>query len=82
MRAAVLKEFGKPLDAETMAVPQPKHDEVPVRAMAGGLCVSDVRIQGGIAPYVSSHCRLERINKALDSLRACKGLGRGAIIWK
>ena len=52
MKAAVLREFHKPLSVEVRPIPQPKPDEVLVKVMASGLCVSDVHIQDGIIPTV------------------------------
>lgn len=60
MRAAVLKEFGKPLVIDTLDIPTPGPDEVLVKVKASGLCVSDVHIQDGIlktvrVPYTPGH---------------------------
>ncbi len=60
MKAAVLKKFGSPLTVETMDIPLPGPDEVLVKVMASGLCVSDVHIQDGIissvrVPYIPGH---------------------------
>lgn len=60
MKAAVLKEFGRPLTVEVMDIPLPGPDEVLVKVMASGLCVSDVHIQDGIissvrVPYIPGH---------------------------
>ena len=45
MKAAVLREFGKPLVIEEKPVPKPGPGEVLVKIMASGLCVSDIHIQ-------------------------------------
>ncbi len=60
MKAAVLREFRKPLTIETKPIPTPGPDEVLVKVMASGLCVSDVHIQDGIIrtvklPYTPGH---------------------------
>lgn len=60
MRAAVLKEFHKPLVMETVDIPTPGPDEVLVKVMGSGLCVSDVHIQDGIiasvkVPFTPGH---------------------------
>lgn len=60
MRAAVLKEFGKPLVIQELDIPTPGPDEVLVQVKASGLCVSDVHIQDGIlktvrVPYTPGH---------------------------
>lgn len=60
MKAAVLKEFGKPLVIEEKAIPAPGPHEVLVHVRASGLCVSDIHIQDGIiktvrTPYTPGH---------------------------
>ena len=45
MKAAGLREFGKPLTIEEKAVPEPGPGEVLVKVKASGLCVSDLHIQ-------------------------------------
>lgn len=53
MKAAVLKEFGKPLIIEEKEIPVPGAGEVLVKVMASGLCVSDIHIQDGMISTVS-----------------------------
>lgn len=60
MKAAVLKEFHKPLAIEEIEMPVPGPDEVLVKVMASGMCVSDVHIQDGVIgsvrlPYTPGH---------------------------
>lgn len=60
MRAAVLRQFGQPLQIEEKPIPQPGPGEVLVKVRASGLCVSDLHIQDGkIAtvrlPYTPGH---------------------------
>lgn len=60
MKAAVLKEFGKPLEIEEKEIPVPGLGEVLVKVRASGLCVSDIHIQDGIIgtvrlPYTPGH---------------------------
>lgn len=60
MKAAVLKEFHKPIVVEEIAIPELKKDEVLVKVMASGLCLSDVHIQEGVIasvklPYTPGH---------------------------
>jgi propanol-preferring alcohol dehydrogenase len=47
MRAAVLREFGKPLEVSDVPVPEPAEDEALVRVMATGICGSDLKITSG-----------------------------------
>ena len=60
MRAAVLKAFHEPLVVEELPLPEPDPDEVLVKVMASGLCLTDVHIQEGIVksvrlPYTPGH---------------------------
>lgn len=47
MKAALLKEFGKPLAIEEVDTPKPGHGEVLIRVKAAGLCGTDVDIIDG-----------------------------------
>ena len=47
MRAAVLREPGKPLTVETVLLEPPRRGEVLVRVAAAGVCHSDVRLADG-----------------------------------
>lgn len=60
MKAAVLKEFGKPLVIEEKEIPVPGPGQVLVKVKASGLCSSDLHIQDGIIgtvriPYTPGH---------------------------
>lgn len=60
MKAAVLKEFGRPLEIVEKPIPVPGPGQVLVQVMASGLCVSDVHIQDGIigtvhVPFTPGH---------------------------
>ena len=47
MRAAVLKEFGKPLSVEEVAKPTPGEEEVLVKVMACGVDGTDLKLMEG-----------------------------------
>lgn len=60
MKAAVLREFHRPLLIEEKEIPVPAPGEVLVKVMASGLCLSDVHIQEGVIasvklPYTPGH---------------------------
>ncbi len=61
MKAAVVREFGKPLAIEEMASPAPGHGEVLVRIMASGVCHTDLHAADGdwpvkpAPPFVPGH---------------------------
>jgi propanol-preferring alcohol dehydrogenase len=50
MKAAVLREFGKPLTIEQVPVPQPKAGEVLVKLRACGVCGTDLHATNGDWP--------------------------------
>lgn len=53
MRAALLREFGKPLDIVDTPRPVPGEGEALVRVRAAGLCGTDLKILAGDLPTVS-----------------------------
>ena len=60
MKAAVLKEFKKPLVIEEIPVPKPGPGEVLVKVVGSGLCATDLHIRDGRiptvkVPYVPGH---------------------------
>ncbi|HWQ02857.1 MAG TPA: alcohol dehydrogenase catalytic domain-containing protein, partial [Candidatus Nitrosotenuis sp.] len=61
MRAAVLKEFGAPLDITESARPIPAADEVLIRVEACGVCHSDLHMARGDWPAVKAHMKLPAI---------------------
>ena len=50
MRAAVLREFGKPLSVEEVELADPKPGEVLVRLVACGVCHTDLYTASGVDP--------------------------------
>lgn len=60
MRAAVLRQIGKPLCIEDVPLPVPGPDEVLVETRTCGICRTDLHIQDGLAyvprlPHISGH---------------------------
>lgn len=61
MKAAVVRELGKPLTIEQVAIPKPGEGEVLVRIVATGVCHTDVHAAEGdwpvrpTAPFVPGH---------------------------
>lgn len=51
MKAAVMREVGKPLQIEQVEVSKPKSREVLIRTSAAGVCHSDLHIMQGHYPY-------------------------------
>lgn len=52
MKAAVLREVGKPLEIEDVEISKPGPREVLVRTAAAGVCHSDIHFQDGSYPYM------------------------------
>jgi len=50
MKAAVVREFGKPLAIEEVPVPQPKENQILVRIAATGICHTDLHAAKGDWP--------------------------------
>jgi S-(hydroxymethyl)glutathione dehydrogenase/alcohol dehydrogenase len=53
MRAALLREFGKPLDLAEVTVENPRAGEVLVKVAASGICGSDIKAIDGKSPTVA-----------------------------
>ena len=53
-RAAVVTEFGKPLEMQNFEVPKLREGQVLVRITASGVCGSDVHIWKGLDPRVKT----------------------------
>ena len=51
MRAAVLRDYGKGLQVETIRTPRPKAGEVLIKVTACGLCHSDLHVIGGAIAF-------------------------------
>ncbi len=77
MRAAVLEEFGKPLEVQEVDLAEPRAGEVLVRLVACGVCHTDMYTASGAdpsgyAPTVLGHEGagvVERVGEGVSSLR-------------
>ena len=54
MKAAVVREFGKPLAIEELPVPQPKANEILVKMESTGVCHTDLHAVQGDWPVKPS----------------------------
>ncbi len=77
MKAAVVREFGKPLVIEEVAVPQPGPEEIQIKIEACGVCGSDVHtINGGWGdcplPICVGHEVIGKVIKVGDKVTTCK----------
>ncbi|ASU82971.1 alcohol dehydrogenase [Nocardiopsis gilva YIM 90087] len=53
MRAAVLAEFGAPMEVREVEIAEPGPGEIRVRIAASGICASDLKAVDGTSPVVS-----------------------------
>jgi S-(hydroxymethyl)glutathione dehydrogenase / alcohol dehydrogenase len=58
MRAAVLEEFGQPLEVQELELEEPRAGEVLVRLVACGVCHTDMYTASGVDPSGYSPCVL------------------------
>ena len=67
MRAAVVREFGKPLTIENVPVPKPGRGEVLVKIVASGVCHTDLHAANGdwpvkpVLPLIPGHEGVGRV---------------------
>ena len=82
IRAAVLREPGRPLRIEKLEMEGPREDEVLVRLVASGICHTDIDFcdSGGVGPAILGHEGagvVERLGKKRErraSRRPCRAL--------
>ena len=61
MKAAVVRQFGRPLNIEEVAIPSPGPGEVLVKIMATGVCHTDLHAADGdwpvkpAPPFIPGH---------------------------
>src|SRR5579859_1652210 len=74
MRAAVLREFGRPLEVANVPVPVPAADEALVKVVATGICGTDLKITSGAfsstpLPIIPGHEVAGELAQDADGLR-------------
>lgn len=75
MKAAVLRQFGRPLEISDVPMPQPAADEALVRVVATGICGTDLKITGGdfsatLLPIIPGHEVAGELVYGADGMRA------------
>ena len=78
VRAAVLREPGRPVEIETVRLDPPRAGEVQVRVAAAGVCHSDVHLADGVLgegrwPMVLGHEGAGIVESVAPDVTACRG---------
>jgi propanol-preferring alcohol dehydrogenase len=87
MKAAVVREFKKPLVIEDMPIPEPADDEILVRFMATGVCHTDLHAAHGDwpvkpnPPFIPGHEGVGYVAKAGKSVKRVKEGDRVGVPW-
>ncbi len=87
MKAAVVKEFGRPLVIEDRPIPEPGPGQITVRMEASGLCHTDIHAAHGdwpvkpTPPFVPGHEGVGIVHAVGDGVTGLKGGERVAVPW-
>jgi len=87
MKAAVVRELGKPLAIEEVPVPQPRDDQILVRLAATGICHTDLHAANGDwpvkpkPPFIPGHEGVGTVVSMGRSVRNVKEGDRVGIPW-
>ena len=87
MKAAVIRELGKPLAIEEVPVPQPRDDQILVRLAATGICHTDLHAANGDwpvkpkPPFIPGHEGVGTVVSMGRSVRNVKEGDRVGIPW-
>lgn len=87
MKAAVVREFGKPLTIEDVPIPEPKDGEILVRIAATGVCHTDLHAAQGswpvrpTLPFIPGHEGVGHVAAVGRSVRGVKEGDRVGVPW-
>src|SRR5437773_4183535 len=87
MRAAVVREFGKPLVIDHVPVPEPAADEILVRIEATGVCHTDLHAANGDwpvkpkLPFIPGHEGVGTVAAVGKSVKRVKEGDRVGVPW-
>lgn len=87
MRAAVVREFKKPLVIEELPVPEPDDDQILVRFQATGVCHTDLHAAHGdwpvkpTPPFIPGHEGVGYVAKAGKNVKRVKEGDRVGVPW-
>lgn len=87
MKAAVVREFGKPLTIEELPIPEPKDNEILVRIAATGVCHTDLHAAQGswpvrpTLPFIPGHEGVGHVAAVGRAVRGVKEGDRVGVPW-
>src|ERR1700691_750286 len=87
MKAAVVHNFGQPLEIEDVPVPEPTHGQVLVRVETSGLCHTDIHAAHGDwpikpnPPFVPGHEAVGLVERVGPEVRGLHEGDRVAVPW-
>ena len=87
MRAAVVREFGKPLTIEEVAIPTPAADQILVKIQASGVCHTDLHAAEGDwpvkpnPPFIPGHEGVGYVSAVGAGVKLVKEGDRVGVPW-
>ena len=87
MKAAVVREFGKPLVIQEMAIPEPGPEEIQIKMEACGVCHTDLHAAEGdwpikpTPPFIPGHEGVGFVSGVGRNVKTVKEGDRVGIVW-
>jgi propanol-preferring alcohol dehydrogenase len=87
MKAAVVREFGKPLVIEEVKIPEPGPDEIQIKMEACGVCHTDLHAAEGdwpikpTPPFIPGHEGVGYVSGVGRNVTTVKEGDRAGIVW-
>ncbi len=87
MKAAVVREFGKPLVIQEMAIPEPGPEEIQIKMEACGVCHTDLHASEGDwpikprPPFIPGHEGVGFVSGVGKNVKTVKEGDRVGIVW-
>ena len=87
MKAAVVREFGKPLVIEEVAIPEPGPEEIQIKMEACGVCHTDLHAAEGdwpikpTPPFIPGHEGVGFVSAVGKNVKTVKEGDRVGIVW-
>jgi alcohol dehydrogenase, propanol-preferring len=87
MKAAVVREFGKPLVIEDVAIPEPGPEEIQIKMEACGVCHTDLHAAEGdwpikpTPPFIPGHEGVGYVSGVGKKVKTVKEGDRVGIVW-